>query len=160
MYLVVYDPGAGFVTGGGWIWSPPGAYTQNPSLEGRANFGFVSKYQKGANVPTGQTEFQFRAGDLNFHSSSYDWLVVAGAKAQYKGVGTINGSGAFKFLLTAIDADISLKDSFSIDRFRIKIWYEQDGVEYVVYDNGLNAGDDVDMATTELEGGSIKIHTK
>ena len=25
-YVVVYDPSAGFVTGGGWIVSPPGAY--------------------------------------------------------------------------------------------------------------------------------------
>ena len=32
-------------------------------------------------------------------------VVVAGAKAQYKGVGAINGTGSFKFLLAAIDAD-------------------------------------------------------
>ena len=38
-YVVVYDPSAGFVTGGGWINSPTGAYTANPSLAGKANFG-------------------------------------------------------------------------------------------------------------------------
>jgi hypothetical protein len=38
---------------------------------GKGTFGFVSKYKKGATVPTGQTEFMFQAGDLNFHSSSY-----------------------------------------------------------------------------------------
>jgi PKD repeat protein len=54
-YVVIYDPNGGFVTGGGWINSPPGAYTPNPNLSGKATFGFVSKYQKGANVPTGQT---------------------------------------------------------------------------------------------------------
>ena len=59
---------------------------------GKANFGFVSKYQKGAKVPTGETEFQFKAGDLNFHSTAYEWLVIAGAKAQYKGIGTVNGN--------------------------------------------------------------------
>jgi hypothetical protein len=91
--LAVYDPSARFVTGGGWIMSPPSAYVANTSLTGKANFGFVSKYQKGANTPTGQTEFQFKAGDLNFHSSSYEWLVVSGTRAQYKGVGTINGAG-------------------------------------------------------------------
>jgi beta propeller repeat protein len=62
--LVVYDPTGGFVTGGGWIDSPEGAYVPNPSLTGKANFGFISKYKKGASEPTGQTEFQFRVADL------------------------------------------------------------------------------------------------
>ena len=48
----------------------------------KASVGFVSKYQKGNNVPTGETEFQFQVAKFNFHSTSYDWLVVAGAKAQ------------------------------------------------------------------------------
>ena len=34
---------AGFVTGGGWINSPVGAYVPDPELAGRANFGFVFK---------------------------------------------------------------------------------------------------------------------
>lgn len=84
LLLAVYDPAGGFVTGGGWIQSPAGAYVPDPSLSGKANFGFVSKYQKGATTPTGNTEFQFKAGNLNFHSDSYEWLVVAGAKAMYK----------------------------------------------------------------------------
>jgi hypothetical protein len=66
--VAVYDPSGGFVTGGGWIESPPGAYTpENPKdddLMGRANFGFVSRYKKGASEPTGQTEFVFRAAGL------------------------------------------------------------------------------------------------
>ena len=59
--FAVYDPGAGFVTGGGWINSPTGAYTPNPSLTGKANFGFVSRYQDGANTPSGNTQFHFKA---------------------------------------------------------------------------------------------------
>ena len=157
--LVVYDPEGGFVTGGGWIWSAPGAYTADPGLEGKATFGFVAKYKKGAQTPEGQTEFVFKVADLNFHSSSYDWLVVAGAKAMFKGIGTINGEGVYKFMLTAIDADINENDSFDVDRFRIKIWTEDaEGNETVVYDNAL--GDDSDDATTEIGGGSIVIHTK
>ena len=100
-FVVVFDPSAGFVTGGGWINSPADAYRADPSLTGRANFGFVSKYKKGASTPEGQTEFQFKAGDLNFHSEAYQWLVVAGAKAQYKGTGKINGTSGYGFLLTA-----------------------------------------------------------
>ena len=143
--LVVYDPSAGFVTGGGWIDSPAGAYVPDPSLEGKANFGFVSKYKKGAEVPTGQTEFKFEVADLDFHSSSYDWLVVnqAGTNAQFKGAGTINDSGYYKFMLWAGDDP---------DTFRIKIWEEDEpGVETVKYDNGSEQA---------IAGGSIVIHVK
>ena len=81
-FLVVYDPNGGFVTGGGWINSPPGAYPAFPGLTGRANFGFVSKYQRGASIPTGTTEFEFRAAGLNFQSVAYQWLVISGARAR------------------------------------------------------------------------------
>jgi hypothetical protein len=77
----------------------------------------------------------------------------------YKGVGTINGEGQYKFILTAIDADINEDDNFAIDRFRIKIWTEDEfGNEDVVYDNAL--GVDSDDASTEIGGGSIVIHKK
>jgi hypothetical protein len=150
-FIVVYDPNGGYVTGGGWIDSPAGAYTANPSLTGKATFGFVAKYQQGATVPSGQTEFQFKAGNLNFHSSTYQWLVVAGARAQFKGTGTINGSGTYDFLLTAIDGQVS--GGGSVDRFRIKIT----GPGGLVYDNQLNAPEGADP-TTALGGGSIVIH--
>ena len=130
--LVVYDPDGGFVTGGGWIDSPTGAYVSDSTLTGKANFGFVSKYKKGASVPTGQTEFQFQMADLNFHSDSYQWLVVTGSNyARYKGNGTINGVGDYKFMLWAGDGDP--------DTFRIKIWEEEESDnETVIYDNGMD----------------------
>jgi hypothetical protein len=149
-YVVVYDPSAGFVTGGGWIDSPEGAYTSDPSLTGKANFGFVCKYQKGADIPSGETQFQFKVADLNLHSTSYQWLVIAGAKAQFKGSGTINGSGDYGFMLTATDGEID--GGGGVDKFRIKIWDTQTGE--VIYDNGI--GD----ATQAIGGGSIVIHSK
>jgi hypothetical protein len=95
------------------------------------------------------TEFKFKAGDLNFHSSSYEFLVITmgGTNAQYKGSGTINGglapNGAeFRFMIWAKDD--------SPDTFRIRIWWENAG-ENVVYDNGFNQ---------PIGGGSIVIHTK
>ncbi len=151
--IVVYDPDGGFVTGGGWINSPAGAYVANPTLTGKANVGFNSKYQKGATVPSGQTEFQFKAANLNFHSSSYDWLVVAGARAQYKGSGTINGAGDYGFMLTVIDGQIN--GGGGTDKFRIKIWEKATGD--IVYDNQISAADDANP-TTEIAGGSIVIH--
>jgi PKD repeat protein len=122
----------------------------DPGPTGKATFGFVSKYKKGAAVPTGSTEFQFHAAGLNFHSNSYDWLVVTGSDyAMFKGWGTVNGEVApvgemYRFRIWAGDGDP--------DTFRIKIWYEDDaGVETVVYDNGFDQA---------LGGGSIVIHTK
>ena len=142
-FIVIYDPTGGFVTGGGWIESPAGAYKPDPSLTGKANFGFVSKYKKGATVPTGNTEFQFQAGNLNFHSDSYQWLVIAGPKAMFKGEGTINGVGDYKFMIWAGDSEP--------DTFRIRIWDEDEGgTEAVTYDNGFDQ---------EIAGGSVVIHT-
>jgi len=153
--VVVYDPSGGFVTGGGWINSPAGAYTENPSLTEKATFGFVSKYQKGANVPTGQTEFQFKIANLNFHSDSYDWLVIAGARAQYKGTGTINGSSGYGFMLTAIDGQVS--GGGGTDKFRMKIWDRT--TDSIIYDNQIGVEDNADPATA-IAGGSIVIHDK
>jgi hypothetical protein len=150
-YIVVYDPSAGFVTGGGWINSQAGAYRLDQTLTGKANFGFVSKYQKGANTPTGNTEFQFHAGSLNFSSTVYEWLVVQGqTKATYKGSGTVNGASGYGFLLSVID------NGSSGDRFRMKIWNKTTGG--VVYDNQYGADDEA-SAAQYTAGGSIVIHT-
>jgi hypothetical protein len=158
-YVIVYDPSAGFVTGGGWIDSPPGACRTaacSNLTTGKANFGFVSKYKKGQTAPEGNTEFQFKAGDINFHSSLYEWLVVSGAKAQFKGTGTINGSGNYGFLLSAIDGQVT--GGGGTDKFRIKIWDKNKG-DAIVYDNQLDAADDSNP-TTVLGGGSINIQAK
>jgi parallel beta-helix repeat protein len=151
-YFVIYDPEGGFVTGGGWINSPVGAYVPDTTLAGKATFGFVSKYQKGATVPTGNTEFQFKVADMNFKSTSYDWLVIAGAKAKYKGTGTINGAGNYGFMLSAVDGAIK---GDNIDKFRIKIWEKASGA--IVYDNEIGVLEDA-TPSTSIGGGSIIVH--
>jgi hypothetical protein len=152
-YIVVFDPSDGYVTGGGWITSPAGAYAPDASLAGKATFGFVSRYARGATTPSGKTEFHFAAGELRFRSDTYDWLVTAGARAQFKGVGQINGAGRYGFLLTAYDGQATSGDG--VDKFRIKIWDITTGV--VVYDNRMASAEDSDAATI-LGGGSITIH--
>lgn len=153
-YVVVYDPSGGFVTGGGWINSPAGAYVPNPTITSKAHFGFVAKYEKGAVVPSGSTEFQFKAADFKFASTSYDWLVVSGAKARFRGAGTINGISGYEFELTAWDGQAG--SGSDVDKFRIKIWSQNQGIG-VVYDNMLGAQDG-DIPTTALGGGNITIH--
>jgi hypothetical protein len=152
--ITVYDPawgdeavpaGSGFVTGGGWINVPAGSYLIDPDLSGKATFGFVSKYHKGQNIPDGNTEFQFRAANMNFHSHTYQWLIVAGSLAMYKGNGTINGEGNYGFKLTARDGQVN--GGGGEDTFRIQIW-------------NITSGDDVfdNQGDTELGGGQITIH--
>jgi hypothetical protein len=152
LFAVAYDPAAGFVTGGGWFNSPAGAYTANPALTGKANFGFVSRYQPGAHVPSGQTEFQFKAAGLEFKSTAYEWLVVAGSRAQFKGTGLVNGMGNFSFLLTAIDGRIQ---GDGLDKLRIKIQDKTSG--NVIYDNHISVADNANPSTL-VQGGSIMIH--
>lgn len=152
-YVVVYDPDGAFVTGGGQIDSPLGAYTAGPLLAGRASFGFVSKYQHGANIPTGQTQFLFNTANLNFTSTNYQWLVVSGARGQYKGSGGINGNYSYDFILTAVDGQVS--GGGGIDKFRVKI--TDRNTNTVVYDNQAGSAD-TDNLTTTLVAGNIIIH--
>jgi len=152
-FVVIYDPSGGFVTGGGWFTSPPGSYALDPMLSGKATFGFVSKYQKGKSLPTGETEFAFKVADFSFHSTSYDWLVCSGPKCQFKGHGTVNGVGGYSFLLSAIDGD--LPGGGGQDKLRMKIWVTLTG--QIVYDNQMGADDFADP-TTVIGGGSIVIH--
>jgi hypothetical protein len=133
--VVVYDPSAGFVTGGGWIDSPAGAYRADETLSGKVTFGFVSKYQKSANVPHGNAAFHFDLAGLSFSSHSYEWLVINqdGKNAQIKGSGMINGMQApngktYKFMLWTGNS--------TPGTFRIRIWWEDTVGEHTVYDNG------------------------
>jgi hypothetical protein len=152
-FLVVYDPSGSYVTGKGAIRSPLGACRLTcAGAEGRASFGFTSKYANGATVPTGTTQFEFKAGNLDFVSTVYQWLTVAGARAQFKGDGAINGAGSYGFLLTAIDGDVA--GGGGADKFRIKIWEKSSGL--IVYDNQMDASDAAEPTTT-LSSGSIII---
>jgi hypothetical protein len=81
--------------------------------------------------------------------------VIAGARAMFKGEGTINGMGSYGFILTAIDG--ALNGGGGADKFRIKIWDRT--TDAVVYDNQMGSADDADPVTT-LGGGSVVIHTK
>jgi hypothetical protein len=91
---------------------------------------------------------------MTFRSTSYDWLVVAGAKATYKGAGTINGSGDYGLMLTAIDGQTA--GGGGQDRFRMKIW-DRANSDTIVYDNQMGEADD-SSAATALGGGSIVVH--
>lgn len=147
--IVIYNPNAGYVTGGGWIMSQYGAYNPNPTLTGKANFKIDSKYSKNTTFPVGETDFEFSNANFNFHSENYQWLVVADNKVQYKGTGSVNDIEGYGFIITATDQDT--------DKFRIKIWSLVN--DEVIYDNVPGAPDDIDVASPQkIGGGNIIIH--
>jgi probable HAF family extracellular repeat protein len=149
-YIVVYDPSAGFATGSGSIQSPREACPVFcAGAVGEASFGFQARYRRGAHVPDGNAQFRFQAGGLEFESVSYDWLVIAGSRARFKGVGTVNGAGDYGFMILAIDGSGS--GGGGVNQFRIKIWDRAAGDE-VIYDNQWGADETSDAATALIRG--------
>jgi hypothetical protein len=148
-YIAVYDAAGGFATGAGWFHSKVGdCVAENWSgcgvdSQGKALFGFVSRYQRGATTPDGRMMFKFTAGGLDFTGTDYDWLVVTGGNAAHlKGTGALRGSDVeYRFMIWAGDGPP--------DTIRIKIWREEGDEELVVYDNGSGE---------PIGGGAITIH--
>jgi len=150
--VFIFDPVSGLVTGGGQFDSPPGAFTDNPGLSGKASFSLSSVYNNGSLPPKGSTEFSI--GGFSFQSTSYEFLVVAGAKGVFRGVGKINGAGNFGFMVTVLDGDT--KGSNGVDRLRIKIW-DKSNNDSVVYDNQAGASDTSDPVVI-VSNGNVVVH--
>jgi large repetitive protein len=152
-YVVVFDPAAGRVTGGVNFTSPSGAYTPgnsgDPNYVGPAHVGMNIEYHQGDTIPSGHTDFRFRAAGLDFNSTGYSWLVVTDGqtKAYFRGTGTVNDAGGYDFLVSVIDG--------SPDRIRIQVTDHATGA--VLYDNQPGAPDDA-SATQAIDEGSIQIH--
>jgi hypothetical protein len=105
-------------------------------------------------VPEGHTEFHFTTAGLTFGSADYEWLVVSGSKATYKGTGRINGAGDYGFMLSVVDGDLLGAGG---DRIRLRLWDRISGG--LIYDNQVCGGADDDAdACTVLGGGGIVIH--
>ena len=179
-YIIVYDEDGGFVTGGGWFNSPAGAYLDKPHASGKAHFNFVTKYKKKGTEVEGKTEFEFKSGKLTFKSKDYQWLVINGNQAIFKGTGKVNDHAGYNFLISVIDdakndvedhhwddddcdkdddyhkkhADKKTNEPKKADRIRVKIW-KSTGT--LVYDTQVGAQDDA-VASTKIDGGSIQIH--
>jgi hypothetical protein len=94
-----------------------------------------------------------------FNTLNFDYLVVDGAKAQFKGSGKISNqygtiqSGIY-FMMTVIDG--KLIGTGVPDRIHMKIYNKSTGQVY--YDNQPGAGSDWDDPTTVIDqGGDITI---
>lgn len=137
--IIVVNPKNGYVTGGGWFNTPLGAYKLNPAFKGKTPFEISSKYVNGKVTPTGY--FKLIVSQVTFLSNSIDWMVVMGKEAQIMGVGTINGSGVYYYLVKVYDG--------SPDKIDVKIWKMEGTTEVVIYDSA---------GYQPLKSGTISIH--
>jgi probable HAF family extracellular repeat protein len=121
--VAVYDPERSSVTGGGWFHSAAGALVANPAAEGRANFAFHVAYRKGRSIPDGHARLAFEAGNLRLDSELFDWLVVGGEMARFRGIGDLEGH------VVPVRFEVVARDP---DRIQVRIW--DDGGD--IYDSG------------------------
>ena len=151
--VVAYDPNGGYTYGGKKYRSPKGAMPSNPNVTGEMTFGFQTNYYKGATNPKGETWFILNNGEFEFNALNFDYLVVNGAKAQFKGLGKMVRNGTeqsgIAFILTVIDGQLS--GGGGIDKIRMKIYNKNSGEVY--YDNQPGASD-ADAPVTVVENNS------
>ena len=148
--IVVYDPSAGSLSGPGSFDSQLGAYIPNPAAAGKLKFEIRAKYKGNDPIPTGKIDLDFKAGNFSFDSTSLQWLVINGNKAQLKGMGTINGSGGYTIFISVLDQ----AKKVGTDKIRIKI---TDSSNNVIYDNQPGDPESADPSAP-ITKGSLKIH--
>jgi hypothetical protein len=151
--VVVFDRGDGFLNGRGKFNSPAGAFVANPSLSGRVDFDFDTRYRQNDMAPSGTSSFKFAMNGMDFESTSVDqdWFMVGFARGMYRGNGTINGTGNYKFLVSGVDGDDLTP--VAVDKIRLKIVDAATGT--LIYDNQMGAPDTA-MATCPITGGNIE----
>jgi hypothetical protein len=151
--IVIYDPNGGYTYGGGYFNSPAGAVTSNTTATGKASYGFSVNYFKGATYPKGETQFDFKVGEFEFNALNFEYMAIAGAKAQMKGTGKIiGGQSGINFILTVADGQL---DGTGIDKIRMKI-YNKNTME-VYYDNQPGASDVANPTIPVQENSTVVI---
>jgi hypothetical protein len=152
-FLVIYDPSAGFVTGGSTI-KVLGAYLANPTATYSGKLGFNSKYKKDGSLES-ETEFELTGIKFHFHSNNAAWLIVNGYKAEYQGTGTVEGSNhLYGFTVTVIDGQAI--GGGGTDKIRLSIWDITNGNTFV-YDTQPGSPVTADPSNP-IVNGNLMIH--
>ena len=134
-----------FTSGGGGTNSPAGADLVQPSGSGPVTYGFNVKQLPGDVVPSGNFEFHYKAGAIDFKEDSFDFQVLSnGNHAQIQGTGTLNGTTSCKF---AIDAYAASFPPNNVDAFGLRI-----------FNCGGGSGDRYNLPATAVTKGNIVIH--
>jgi probable HAF family extracellular repeat protein len=117
----------------------------------KAHFTFDASFPGGGTVPNGSVKFWIPGLEKNFESSSIEFLVVSGNRAQFWGTGTLNGVPA-RFRITAIDGNAH-HDGVA-DAIRLELWDASGATP--LYDTQPGAPQDAPV-TTPIDGGNIQI---
>jgi hypothetical protein len=153
--VVVYNPSGGYTYGGGYFNSPASALTSNPQATGKVSYGFVVNYFKGATLPKGESQFEFKVGELEFNALNFEYLAVDGARAQFRGTGKITGGqSGINFIMTVVDGAL---DGTGIDKVRMKIFNKNTGQVY--YDNEPGLSDAANPTTVVGAGSTVVIQS-
>jgi hypothetical protein len=135
--VVIYDPANGNAYGGGYFNSPAGGLASNRAATGKVSYGFTVSNFKNSTYPKGETQLNFSISDFEFNALNFEYLMISGANAQFKGTGKVAGDRAgYAFIMTVTDGQL---DGTGVDKVRIKIYNNRSGV--VIYDNQPGAGD-------------------
>ncbi len=146
------DPTPGYITGGGWLLSPEGAYTPEPLAAGKAFFGFTARNKEGMEEPEGNLVFLLPDARLFFHSRNIDWLSVDGNQAYVEGIGRIGREEGYHFLVSLVDQGQGFRSPQ--DHFRLIIWDQE---ENIIYDNQPETSRYA-VASEPIERGNLVIH--
>jgi CSLREA domain-containing protein len=156
VFLAVFDPTAGSVSGHGRVTAPPGSFTESPGADPVIKFGVSGRYKKGATAPTGKVRIDVRDplfDGWDFDTDALTSLFVAGDTALVKGTATTDSGDQIFFSVGVLDVD----PSGHTDAFRIRIW---DGSGEVWLDTGLGVPDWDPGGLTTLVQGQIMVRAK
>ena len=138
----------GWLSGGGAIESPAGAWSRAPGASGPASFGIAVRHVGDSRVPTGFAALTFEAGNLDFRSAGFDWLLFVGGIGTAAGWGTLNGVDGYSFKVMA--ADGGPDDGGAL---RMRIWLSATAA--VIYDSEPFGRGDV--PTSPIARGSVTV---
>jgi hypothetical protein len=97
-------------------------HSRRRSRQGQLRFRIEVRERHGANW---RLSVLLQRVELQVESTALQYSIVAGCKAHYRGIGTVNGAPGYGFALTATDGQVNGGDRY--DKFRIKIWYGAPG---------------------------------
>jgi hypothetical protein len=90
-----------------------------------------------------------KVGDFEYNALNFEYLSVAGARAQIKGTGKITGGqSGINFIMTVIDGAL---DGTGIDKVRIKIYNRNTGQVYYDNEGGSDANNPVSKVGTNSQ---------
>jgi hypothetical protein len=138
----------GWLSGGGAIQSPAGAWSRAPGAAGVASFGIAVRHLDEADAPTGFAALTFESGNLDLRSTGFDWLLFVGRIGVAAGWGTLNGVEGYSFKVMAVDGGPAGGGAL-----RVRIWLSATAA--VIYDSDPAVRGDV--PSSAIVRGSVTV---